>query len=535
MTTIGQRLLDVAENGHGQLVFHLDDGIVTLPMADVAEKAVRAASQLVREGVCPGDHVGLLGRNRPEWAIWAFGTWLAGAALVPLQLPVRILDPEAMRDRTRSIIDVAGCRKIVVEPDLTSFIPDDLAIPWTIPSRNSAAHLPDVDPAAMAVIQFTSGSTSQPRGVLITHDAALAQMACLVGGTSVRPEEDRTLGWVPFFHDLGLFGFLLLPALHMDAGHVLPTERFARDPGEWLRLVSRTGATVLDSPQPAWGSALTAARRRGSSLDLSSVTVAWFGSERLDPNFLDQFLQVAPEIKLAETAVGNTYGLAEAVMGVAATPLGEEPHVIEFDPEPLTSEGIVAIPRGKPGRIVSSGRPARDMRVRVVDDADSPQEENRIGHIQVAGPSLMAGYLNADPAEAFADGWVRTGDMGFLREGELCVTGRAKDMLIVMGHNYHPEDFEWAAGRVPGVRPGRNVAFTTKDEDRIVLLVEAQGSEELGELARTVSRAVRDAVGAPADVQLVPPGTIEKTTSGKLRRQAMRERYAAGAVPVLST
>lgn len=535
MTSLGQALLDVADKGVGRLVFHLDDCIVALQMTQVAEAAVRAAGSLVEQGVQPGDHVGLLGHNRPEWAIWAFGTWLAGAALVPLQLPVRILDAEAMRERTRSVIEVARCRKVVVAPELKKFIPDELAVDWTVPSRATGRALPEVDPRATAIIQFTSGSTSAPRGVVISHDGALAQLACLLSGTSSRPGQDRTLGWVPFFHDLGLFLFLLLPALHLDSGHVLPTERFARDPGEWLRLVPLTQATILDSPQPAWGSALAAARRRGSELDLSSVAVGWFGSERLDPAFLDDFLEVAPDLKLKRSSIGNTYGLAEAVMGVAATPLGAGPRVVEFDAETLTSQGLVRVPQGRAGRIVSSGPPAQGVRLRIVDESEAPIGEGVVGHIQVSGSSLMAGYLDVNPAETFIDGWIRTGDLGFMEQGELCVTGRAKDILIVMGNNYLPEDFEWAAGRVAGVRPGRSVAFVPEGENRIVLLVEPQSDAELGALRRTASQAVRDAVGAAAEVHLVAQGTIEKTTSGKLRRRAMRDRFAAGDVALLAT
>jgi fatty-acyl-CoA synthase len=184
---------------------------------------------------------------------------------------------------------------------------------------------------------------------------------------------------------------------------------------------------------------------------------------------------------------------------------------------------------------VSSGRPFEGAQIRIVGTSEELSPDGVVGEVQVTGPSLMSGYLDRDPSEGFAGDWVRTGDLGFLWDGELYVTGRSKDVLIVMGHNYYPEDFEWAAGRVSRVRPGRTVAFTMQERERIVLLVEPTDTADREGLAEDVSGTVAAAVGTTAlHVQVVPPGTIEKTTSGKLRRQAARERYEAGEFPSLN-
>jgi fatty-acyl-CoA synthase len=529
--SIGQRFLEVAESDRGALTFHLEDGVVGLRAVDLAERAHCAASRLILEGVQPGDRVGLLGRNRPEWAVWAFATWLAGATLVPIQIPVRVLDRGAFAERTASLIRAASCRRVVVEPGLCPVVDDALAIEWTEPRSSVACSMPVVDVDDAAVIQFTSGSTSAPRGAVVSHGAVLAQMAALRTASGEVTANDVALGWVPFFHDLGLFFFLLHPVLHMEVGHALPTERFAQDPGEWLRLVKEVGATVVDAPQSAWAAALSSTRRRGTALDLESLRIAWFAAESVEPAFVDRLLAMCGNIGLAPEALGSTYGLAEAVLGVAATPYAHGIRILDLDRDILASKGCYAPPSNSSTRLVSSGQPFVGVRVRVVNELDEELPHGEVGEVQVTGASLMTGYLDRSPSEGFAGQWIHTGDVGFLFDGELYVTGRAKDVLIVMGNNYYPEDFEWAAGRVAGVRPGRAVAFTVGQGAHVILLAESKELVPPPDLAREVAVSVGDAIGAtPTRVFLVPPGTIEKTTSGKLRRHLARQAYESGTL-----
>jgi fatty-acyl-CoA synthase len=526
--------LFAAADAGGMLVFHLDDEVVTLTAAELAVQARSAAEYLVQHGVRPGDRVGLLGRNRPEWAVWAFATWLSGAALVPLQLPVRIMDRQAFADRIDSLVAAADCRRVVVEPEFAWSVDSALACDWSSRATTVNLRLPDVAGSDVAVTQFTSGSTSNPRGVLVTHFAVLAQLDAQREALGAADQE-IALGWVPFFHDLGLVFFLLHPLLQLSAGHILPTERFARDPGEWLRLVAVVGATVTDAPASAWAAALEAARRAGSVLDLSSLRVAYFAGEAVDPDFAEEIMRLAPEIGLDVCALGSTYGLAEAVLGVSAAVRGSGLRILDFDSDALARHGRVMRPSASRGRLVSAGPPSKGTSVRIVDSDDHDVGNDVEGAIQVTGASLMSGYLDKDSTDGFCGEWVRTGDLGFLHDGELYVTGRAKDVLIVSGHNYYPEDFEWAASRVPGVRAGRSAAFTVDSGSRIVLLVEPTGVEARERLSRHILRAVADAVGpVPAEVHLVPPGAMPKTTSGKIRRQAARALYEAGWLPLLT-
>jgi acyl-CoA synthetase (AMP-forming)/AMP-acid ligase II len=525
---VADRLVEVANAGRGSLVFHLLEGKHVLRSDDLAERAQAAASSLLAAGVTPGDRIGLLGRNRPEWAVWAFATWLAGCVLVPIQVPLRVRDREAFKARTASLTRAAGCRRVITAPELLGAIDSDLAVDWTEPRRAQATSLPDSGAESPAVIQFTSGSTAEPRGVVVSHAAVLAQMDALNAACTDGSGTDVALGWVPFFHDLGLFFFLVHPVLHLEAGHILPTERFAKDPAEWLRLVGQVQATIIDAPQSAWAAATSAARRDGESLDLRTLRVAWFAAESVEPAFVDGLHEIAPHWGLARAAVGSTYGLAEAVLGVSATPRGEGIRILDLDRNVLASEGRAVPAAAAPTRVVSSGRPLNGAQIRVVGAEGAELPDGHVGEIEVSGASLMNGYLGgASPV----DGWIQTGDLGFLHERELYVTGRSKDVLIIMGQNYYPEDFEWAAGRVQGVRPGRVVAFTADCGSRVVVVAEPRGVDAPTGLARAVALAVADAIdSSPPDVLLVPPGTIEKTTSGKLRRQVIRRQYEAGTL-----
>lgn len=524
--TIPEALLSTTARGAGRYVFHLDDGSLALSCSELAERAERGARRLVALGVEPGDAVGVLGPNRPEWLVWAFAAWIAGAVLVPVQIPLRIRSREAFSEQLRALVDAASCRLVVAEPRLASLLPDGVAVSWEERGEESGESPVSARPTDTAVIQFTSGSTARPKGVVVTHAAILAQLALIERNYE---EASRVeVGWVPFFHDLGLITTVVFPAYGRESTvELLPTERFARDPAEWLRTIERTQALGTLGPSSAFGNAVRAAERSGEELDLGSLIVAHFAAEGVDPEVAGRMADIAiRKFGLAPGALGSTYGLAEAVLGVSYSDVGSGMRIDRISLQGL-GEGV-ALPEqdGRSRAIVSSGRPIMEVRIAAPDLVELP--ERRIGEILVRGPSLASGYVGTAAPDPFVDGWMRTGDLGYLAGGELYVTGRAKDMVILMGRNYYPEDFEWAAGRVPGVRRGRCVAFAAEGEERIVLLVEpAAVDTDSEDLRLRVRRAVADAVGVkPAEVIVVSPDTIEKTTSGKLRRAAMRDAFA---------
>jgi fatty-acyl-CoA synthase len=530
--TIPEALFATAARGEGEHVFHLEDGVVILPCAELAERATKAARRLATLGVQPGDAVGVLGPNRPEWIVWAFATWVAGAVLVPVQIPLRIRDRGAFEAQLRSLVEVGGCRRVLADPRLVGLLPDGVAVPW---DESGAAATDPVfpEPDSTAVIQLTSGSTASPKGARITHAAVMAQMEVLRRGYRYEDGTPRTvLSWTPFFHDLGLFANVVHPVVAGSSTNHLPTERFAKDPAEWLRLVELTRPAGTIAPPSAFGSAMRAASRRGERPDLSSLEAAYFATEGVDPEVARRMVATAREFGFRPEALGATYGLAEAVMAVSYPCVGTGLGIDRVSLSELTDAGVAAPAGEGPVRLmISCGEPLMDVRI---SGAKGMLPERHVGEIQVRGPSTMSGYVGAGAADPFVDGWLCTGDLGYLADGELYVAGRAKDMMIAVGHNYYPEDFEWAAGRVDGVRPGRCVAFSLPDAEGIVLIVEpADAGADTTALEGKVKRAVSDAIGiSPREVVVAPRNTVEKTTSGKLRRAAMRAAYAADAVPL---
>ena len=528
--TIPAALLTAAEREQGEHVFHLEDGVAVLRMPELAERARRMARRLIAHGVEPGDAVGLLGPNRPEWVVGAFATWLAGAVLVPVQVPLRIRDPEAFREQLRRLVEAGGCACVLAEPRLAALLPEGVALPWHGEGGEESVEEPaQPAPEDPAVIQFTSGSTAAPKGALLSHAAVSAQMDLLRPGYRYEDGSPRTiLSWTPFFHDLGLFANLVQPAYTGSTTHHLPTERFASDPVEWLRLIEQTRVSATVGPSSAFGSALRAATRRSEQIDLSSLEAACFAAEGVDPEVSRRMIERARELGLDPGAIGATYGLAEAVMAVSFRYVGTGLRLDRISLPELAGAKVASPTSSGPTRtVVSSGFPQMDLRIAAPEGGALP--ERRVGEIQVRGASTMSRYVGVEAPDPFLDGWLRTGDLGYLAEGELFVTGRKKDLMIAGGHNYYPEDFEWAAARVDGVRPGRCVAFSLPGSEQVVLLVEPREGAGSQRIEREVRGAVANAVGVrPAEVVVLPPGTVEKTTSGKLRRAAMRELYVRG-------
>jgi fatty-acyl-CoA synthase len=532
-STIPEGLAASAAADAGSYRFHLDDGELALSFAELAERAERGARRLLALGVRPGDVVGVLGPNRPEWLVGAHAAWLAGAAVTPVQIPLRVRQPDAFAERLRSVIDAAGSRLVLCDPRFVSLLPEGVGVSWEERGEESSEAPQGPAPEDTAVIQFTSGSTARPKGVVVSHAAVTAQLELLYAHYYKEGVSQTTVGWVPFFHDLGLITTAIFPPFARSTVELLPTERFARDPAEWLRVIERTRGLGTLAPSSAFGSAIRAAERSGERIDIGSLIVAHFAAEGVDPEVARRMAEVGTrKFGLRPDALGSTYGLAEAVLGVSYSEMGTGMRIDRISLDGMADSVATPAERGPTRQLVSCGKPVMDLRIAGQDSGELP--ERRIGEIQVRGPSLADGYLNPDARSPFVDGWLRTGDLGYLADGELFVTGRIKDMIVAVGQNHYPEDFEWAAGRVAGVRAGRCVAFADASAEKVVLLVEPRNpNADTAALRREVRRSVRDAIGiAPGDVVVLPRETVEKTTSGKLRRASMRRRYREGRLAV---
>jgi fatty-acyl-CoA synthase len=524
VTTLPAALRHAAQSGAGKLVFHLGDREEQISSSELADRATAAASVLTARGIRPGDAVGVLGPNRPEWAVWTFATWLAGAVLVPLPVPLLMRDRAAYTSQIASLIQSCDCRMVVGDGAVLPKIAAE-TIAWDHPLPRLAKPPEYVSSEDQpAVIQFSSGSTAVPKGTVLTHRAVVAQMRLLderIGGST-----DRMVGWAPFFHDLGLFLYLVYPLVSGRTAELLPTERFAQNPLRWFQLLTSSQATFTLAPASAFAIASRLASRRPEGVDLSALQAAWFGAEPIDPKAVERLLAAAPDLRLCPSSLGSGYGLAEAVLAVSTTRPGEG---LSFDRVDLDALAERCLARQtetiRSRRVASCGQPLPETDIRIVG-RDGAVPERQVGEVQVKGPSIMSHYIGEATADPFAGEWLRTGDLGYLAGGELYITGRTKDMVVVMGQNFYPEDFEWAAQRVGGIRAGHCVAFSDQGAERVVVLVEVSGGSSRDELRADVRCSIAEAVGlVPVDVVVVPHGTVLRTTSGKVRRGATRQAY----------
>jgi acyl-CoA synthetase (AMP-forming)/AMP-acid ligase II len=406
-----------------------------------------------------------------------------------------------------------------------------------------------IDESEPAFIQFTSGSTSEPKGVVISQRAALANCEYIAERIGLTPD-DVGCSWLPLFHDMGLIGHVLVPLLVGTRSVLLPPEVFARQPRTWLEAVTQYRATIITAPNSAYDVCSSKiAERDLATLDLSSVRAALCGAEPILATTLQRFQARFGRAGFRSTSFVPVYGLAEATLAVALAQCDQQLRIERLDRDALQTRGhAVSRPvddadvAGSCVDLVSVGRARRVGEVRIVDDHGQPVPERQVGSIEVAGPSVMSGYFTdaAASREALRDGFVRTGDLGFLAEGELFVVGRSKETIIKGGRNLYPYDIEAAASQVEGIRAGRVAAFgirnaTTGTEDLVVVCETKWPRSRHKELARAVTAAVFAATAIRIDtLRLVEPGVLLKTSSGKLRRNAVRERLENGTLQRMS-
>ena len=522
-----------ADATKGAWVFHLADGPRRVEADELRATALARAGQLLDLGLEPGQPVGLVGPNHPDWLGWAFGAWMAGAALVPLPAPTRIRDPEGFGAQIESLTSTLGCRYVVAHPKYLPAVNPDRAIDWDGPPAAGTALTAAVEaaPDDIALILCTSGSTSQPKGIRVTQSSAAARLGVNTAALGNGMLGMSALSWLPLYHLLGLIG--LFQPLQGVVANLLPAERFARDPGEWLRLVGPTQATMTGAASSAWAAATRSIARRPEGVDLSSLALAMFSMEMIDPDVVDRLLEVGVPLGLKPEALFAVYGLSEG--GGTSSGFGGGIRIDEVDLETLVSSGRAEPPiPGRPTkRVASCGALGKTGTTELlVGTPGEPAPERVVGEIHFRGPRMMEGYLSAEVTQPFdEEGWFRTGDLGYVSDGELFVTGRSKEIIVHLGRNYHPEDVEWAAARVPGVGEGGCVAFAPAGgaEGELVVVVEAPEGTDGEDLSFRVKAAVADVVGlTPRHVVIVADGTIPHAANGKLQRLAARSAYERG-------
>ena len=533
------------ERGGRGITFHSrEEGEVWLGLEQLRESAVRRAGELVSKGVEPGDAIGVVGPNSPEWITWAFAAWMAGAALVPLPYPLRVRDREAFREQLRSLMDAADAKFAVGPERFQDALPPGRRIDWSFDPSRSPADLPEGRPVPddLAVIQFTSGSTAFPKGAVLTHQAVVAATRNFhLGFGEYDPDNSRQCSWLPFFHDWGLFGQVVRPVVAGNQIDIMQTEMFARGPGRWLRLATERRARYLEAPPTAWQGALRSALRNPEGIDLSNIQGVMMGAEPVSAEVVELLDEAGQVLGLDRGILHIGYGMAEVCLGLTTQHFGEPLRIDDVDLEEYVANGrAVPAAGGSPmKRVVSCGTPGPEVELRIATPATSEElPERHVGEILAKAPSMMEGYLGLpDDEQPFVDGWLRTGDLGYIADGELYVSGRIKDIVIVLGRNYAPEDLEWAAERVAGVRKGRVVAFAKPGgSEDVIIALEPEGATDPASLPERIRQSVFDAVGLSArEVLVLAKGTIPKTTSGKIRRSALRDAYAGGELTILAS
>ncbi|MFO1036939.1 MAG: fatty acyl-AMP ligase [Geminicoccaceae bacterium] len=528
--------LDYAAQGETGFNFFGARGSVetVLPYAELRQRAQDLAVRLVGARLGRGERVGIIAETGPDFMVAFFGCQYAGLLPVPLPLCVNFGGREAYEARLAGMLEAAGACAAIGPADLRDSVTlaaarVGIGLVGTLDDFMAMAAgdgaLRPLQAHEPCYIQYSSGSTSLPRGVLVSQQAVLAN-ATAIGrdGVALRPG-DRCTTWLPLYHDMGLVGCCITPMLAQLSVDYLATASFARRPLVWLRMLSEQGGTISFSP--TFGYSLCA-RRAGETalpdLDLSRWRVAGIGAEMIRPQVLASFAERFAPVGFSSGAFLPSYGLAEATLAVTMSPLGRG---IRSDMEAPGSAGFTLC--GKP-------LPGYEIEIRSGDG--EPMDDRSVGRIFVRGPSLMNGYFrfpHLSRAPLVREGWLDTGDLGYMIGGELVVTGRYKDLIIVGGRNIWPQDLEWAAEQVEGVRVGDTAAFAVPDEEgaeRVMLVVECrrQDATDRDLLRREVAGQVRRSSGVDCEVILAAPRSLAYTTSGKLSRSAVRDALLAGRI-----
>ncbi|MGW2488750.1 AMP-binding protein [Streptomyces sp. NPDC001606] len=518
--------------------------------AELAESSLRCALGLMEHGVGPGTIVGLLVPTDARFLSLFFGAQRAGAACSVLPLPAGFGDEQGTARRLARILGVAGIRHLVLGTAFQSLgallaeqIPGLVLIDPEVSVPGDAHRLPAADPAALSVVQFTSGSTSAPKGVMLTQSAmAAGVLACAVSGEF--SPDDVFMQWVPTFHDMGLVG-LFSHLLNGADVHVFTPTAFLRRPAQLLSYFAEHRGTVMTGPNFSYEQFVDSTPPElVKELDLSAWRLAFNGAEPVSAATVERFTTHLAPAGLRDTVMYPVYGMAEATLGITFPRPGTAPRILSLDRAELAATGrVVPVSRGSEGAkdAVALGSPVHQLEVRLVAEDGRVCGPGELGEVQIAGPAVTSGYYNAPEATAAAfDGrWFRTGDVGFQHDGDLFVTGRTKDMVIVRGQNYFPDDIEAVAREVPGVYRKRCVAFSDVAEDGrevVRVVVEADPKQDgPGLEAEIAARVVREMDFTDVRVHLVKPRWITRTTSGKWQRSRTRERLAELAAETAGT
>ncbi|MFN3620028.1 fatty acyl-AMP ligase [Sphingorhabdus sp.] len=542
--------LDYAALGKRGLNFHDMRGQLArpYPYTEMREDALKMAYRLISHGIRKDDRVALVAETGPDFAALFFGCVYAGAWPVPLPLPTSFGGKESYVDQLS--VQLKSCDpKILFFPAELADMANDAAracgvegIDWESFSDLIAlkTDLPQAGTDEICYLQYSSGSTRFPHGVAVTHKALLNNLSAHSHGMEVT-ESDRCVSWLPWYHDMGLVGCFLSPVANQVSTDYMKTEDFARRPLAWLDVISAADGTVI-SYSPTFGYDICARRISSQShvndrFDLSKWRLAGNGADMIRPDVMQAFVDAFCDAGFRASSFLPSYGLAETTLAVSIMPPGEGIQVELVEETELTGHP------GAPDRpiryraIVNCGRAVKDMTIEIRDENRKPVADKIIGKVWCTGPSLMKEYFrDKESTDAcLVDGWLDTGDMGYLSNGYIYIVGRAKDMIIINGKNHWPQDIEWAVEQLPGFKAGDIAAFsvtTPGGEETPAVLVQCRTTDEVerAKLREQIRDKVRSVTGMNCVVELVPPRTLPRTSSGKMSRAKARNLYLSGEI-----
>ena len=542
--------LDYAASGSRGLNFHDARGTLSraYPFAELREDALAMARRLIAAGIKPEDRIAIVAETSPDFAALFFGTVYAGAWPVPLPLPTSFGGRDSYIEQLRVQLSSCDPTLLIYPPELAQMGGDAAraagvtGVDWSelVTRPAPAVDLPQASGDDIAYLQYSSGSTRFPHGVVITHHALLNNLAAHSHGMQVI-DSDRCVSWLPWYHDMGLVGCFLSPVANQVSTDYLKTEDFARRPLAWLDMISRNPGTSI-SYSPTFGYDICARRmssqtKASERFDLSRWRLAGNGADMIRPDVMQSFVDAFEEAGFKASAFLPSYGLAEATLAVSIMPPTEGIRVELVEETQLSG---VAAGEDRPQRyraIVNCGKPVKDMKVQIREEDGTPLPERAIGKLWCSGPSVMVGYFRDDASTdaCLVDGWLDTGDMGYLSNGYIYIVGRAKDMIIVNGRNHWPQDIEWAVEQLPGFKAGDIAAFaitTPGGEETPAVLVQCRTSDESERvrLRDEIRERVRSVTGMNCVIELIPPRTLPRTSSGKLSRAKARNLYLNGDI-----
>ena len=523
----------------------------TYSFPEIAAATARRAGALDGLGLARGDRVALIATDPEQFVLTFLAAIRIGAVPVPIYPPMYLAKLDGYLRQTGAILTSSEAKLVVVSARLRDSLSGLAAraapgvrivdVEGLATGVESGFSPPDgaVSPDDLAFLQYTSGSTAEPRGVRVTHRCLISNVRAFVGaGLAADARVDKGVTWLPLYHDMGLIGFVLAPVYWGISIVFIPTLRFVRNANVWMDTIHAHRGTISFAPNFAFELALRKARAGGAEpWDLSCVRALGCGAEPIQPDTIRTFSRVFGERwRLPPNSVVPAYGLAESTLAATMKPLGAPDRVRRIDRSIFEEQGRAietADPDTEVLEHVSCGVPFPQHEVAIMDPAGRKLPDGAEGEICLRGPSVGAGYVGVRGGwgSAMRDGWLRTGDLGYLDAGELYVTGRMKDLIILNGRNVHPQVIEWLASDVEGVRSGCVAAFSRpgRTGEELVVVAETRG-DRAAAISKIEVAVVSGLFVKPADVVCVKPGSLPRTSSGKLRRHQIRKSYLSGSL-----